>query len=84
MKQVLWGLGDHYDIKMLNHLMLIRVAHLCPDVIIQCKCCVDFGRHCVRFGKGCLGLWKEVQLGAPHRHQAVASLGYYGVVLDRI
>ena len=36
MKQVLKGLSDHYDIKMLTHLMLIRVVHLCPDVILQC------------------------------------------------
>lgn len=29
------GLKDHYDIKMLTYLMLIRLAHLCPNALLQ-------------------------------------------------
>ena len=29
------GLKDHYDIKMLTYLMLIRLAHLCPSAMLQ-------------------------------------------------
>ncbi|KXJ17183.1 Cullin-associated NEDD8-dissociated protein 1 [Exaiptasia diaphana] len=29
------GLKDHYDIKMLTFLMLVRLASLCPNVVLQ-------------------------------------------------
>ncbi|KAF2360885.1 TATA-binding protein interacting (TIP20) [Trinorchestia longiramus] len=29
------GLRDHYDIKMLTYLMLTRLAHLCPQAVLQ-------------------------------------------------
>lgn len=29
------GLNDHYDIKMLTYLMLVRLSHLCPSAILQ-------------------------------------------------
>ncbi|XP_013401957.1 LOW QUALITY PROTEIN: cullin-associated NEDD8-dissociated protein 1-like [Lingula anatina] len=29
------GLKDHYDIKMLTYLMLIRLSHLCPSAVLQ-------------------------------------------------
>ncbi|XP_064651957.1 cullin-associated NEDD8-dissociated protein 1-like [Lineus longissimus] len=29
------GLKDHYDIKMLTYLMLVRLAHLCPNAMLQ-------------------------------------------------
>ncbi|KAK3870076.1 hypothetical protein Pcinc_024658 [Petrolisthes cinctipes] len=29
------GLKDHYDIKMLTYLMLTRLAHLCPQAVLQ-------------------------------------------------
>lgn len=29
------GLKDHYDIKMLTYLMLVRLAHLCPSAVLQ-------------------------------------------------
>ncbi|KAK3087101.1 hypothetical protein FSP39_001721 [Pinctada imbricata] len=29
------GLKDHYDIKMLTYLMLVRLAHLCPNAVLQ-------------------------------------------------
>ena len=29
------GLNDHYDIKMLTYLMLVRLAHLCPNAVLQ-------------------------------------------------
>ncbi|KAL7644980.1 UNVERIFIED_CONTAM: hypothetical protein RMT77_004797 [Armadillidium vulgare] len=29
------GLKDHYDIKMLTYLMLARLAHLCPQAVLQ-------------------------------------------------
>lgn len=31
------GLKDHYDIKMLTYLMLVRLAHLCPSAVLQSK-----------------------------------------------
>ena len=31
------GLNDHYDIKMLTYLMLVRLAHLCPNAVLQRK-----------------------------------------------
>ncbi|CAB4029504.1 cullin-associated NEDD8-dissociated 1, partial, partial [Paramuricea clavata] len=29
------GLKDHYDIKMLTYLMLVRLANLCPNAVLQ-------------------------------------------------
>ena len=29
------GLNDHYDIKMLTYLMAVRLAHLCPNAVLQ-------------------------------------------------
>ncbi|XP_071111936.1 cullin-associated NEDD8-dissociated protein 1-like [Haliotis cracherodii] len=29
------GLKDHYDIKMLTYLMLVRLSHLCPNAVLQ-------------------------------------------------
>lgn len=29
------GLKDHYDIKMLTYLMLVRLAHLCSSAVLQ-------------------------------------------------
>uniref|UniRef100_A0A2C9JF10 TATA-binding protein interacting (TIP20) domain-containing protein n=1 Tax=Biomphalaria glabrata TaxID=6526 RepID=A0A2C9JF10_BIOGL len=29
------GLKDHYDIKMLTYLMLVRLSHLCPSAVLQ-------------------------------------------------
>lgn len=29
------GLNDHYDIKMLTYLMIARLAHLCPNAVLQ-------------------------------------------------
>lgn len=29
------GLKDHYDIKMLTYLMLVRLSHLCPSAMLQ-------------------------------------------------
>ena len=29
------GLHDHYDIKMLTYLMLVRLAHLSPNAVLQ-------------------------------------------------
>lgn len=29
------GLRDHYDIKMLTYLMLVRLASLCPSAVLQ-------------------------------------------------
>ncbi|KAK2158819.1 hypothetical protein LSH36_163g01004 [Paralvinella palmiformis] len=29
------GLNDHYDIKMLTYLMLVRLANLCPNAVLQ-------------------------------------------------
>ncbi|GAB1606379.1 cullin-associated NEDD8-dissociated protein 1 [Argonauta hians] len=29
------GLKDHYDIKMLTYLILVRLAHLCPNTVLQ-------------------------------------------------
>ena len=26
---------DHYDIKMLTYLMAVRLAHLCPNAVLQ-------------------------------------------------
>ena len=31
------GLKDHYDIKMLTYLMLVRLSHLCPSAVLQSK-----------------------------------------------
>lgn len=31
------GLRDHYDIKMLTYLMLVRLASLCPSAVLQSK-----------------------------------------------
>lgn len=31
------GLKDHYDIKMLTYLMLVRLSHLCPNAVLQSK-----------------------------------------------
>ncbi|KAL8589568.1 Cullin-associated NEDD8-dissociated protein 1 [Nucella lapillus] len=30
------GLKDHYDIKMLTYLMLVRLSNLCPNAVLQC------------------------------------------------
>ena len=35
LKHVEDGLNDHYDIKMLTYLMLIRLSHLCPSAVLQ-------------------------------------------------
>ena len=35
------GLKDHYDIKMLTYLMLVRLSHLCPSAVLQSKYCND-------------------------------------------
>lgn len=35
LEQVEGGLRDHYDIKMLTYLMLARLAHLCPQAVLQ-------------------------------------------------
>ena len=32
------GLKDHYDIKMLTYLMLVRLANLCPNAVLQREC----------------------------------------------
>ncbi len=32
------GLRDHYDIKMLTHLMVTRLAQLAPSAVLQSKC----------------------------------------------
>jgi len=32
------GLRDHYDVKMLTYLMLVRLAHLTPGPVLQSKC----------------------------------------------
>lgn len=37
LKHVEEGLNDHYDIKMLTYLMLVRLAHLCPSAVLQRK-----------------------------------------------
>jgi len=37
LKHVEDGLNDHYDIKMLTYLMLVRLAHLCPSAVLQRK-----------------------------------------------
>ena len=37
LKHVEDGLNDHYDIKMLTYLMLVRLAHLCPNAVLQRK-----------------------------------------------
>ena len=37
LKHVEDGLNDHYDIKMLTYLMLVRLAHICPDAVLQRK-----------------------------------------------
>jgi len=39
LKHVEDGLNDHYDIKMLTYLMLVRLAHLCPSAVLQRKFC---------------------------------------------
>ena len=31
------GLKDHYDIKMLTYLMLVRLSTLCPSAVLQSK-----------------------------------------------
>ena len=31
------GLKDHYDIKMLTYLMLVRLSNLCPNALLQSK-----------------------------------------------
>ena len=31
------GLKDHYDIKMLTYLMLVRLSTLCPNALLQSK-----------------------------------------------
>ncbi len=31
------GLRDHYDIKMLTYLMLVRLSTLCPSAVLQRK-----------------------------------------------
>ena len=31
------GLKDHYDIKMLTYLMLVRLSNLCPSAVLQSK-----------------------------------------------
>lgn len=35
LEHVIDGLGDHYDIKTLAYLMTARLAHLCPDAVLQ-------------------------------------------------
>lgn len=35
LKHVEDGLNDHYDIKMLTYLMLVRLADLCPSAVLQ-------------------------------------------------
>jgi len=35
LKHVEDGLNDHYDIKMLTYLMLVRLAYLCPSAVLQ-------------------------------------------------
>jgi len=35
LKHVEDGLTDHYDIKMLTYLMLVRLANLCPNAVLQ-------------------------------------------------
>lgn len=37
LKHVEDGLNDHYDIKMLTYLMLVRLADLCPSAVLQRK-----------------------------------------------
>lgn len=32
------GLKDHYDIKMLTYLMLVRLSNLCPNAVLQREC----------------------------------------------
>lgn len=46
------GLKDHYDIKMLTYLMLVRLAHLCPSAVLQRKCMCLRAHACVCFGDG--------------------------------
>lgn len=40
------GLNDHYDIKMLTYLMVIRLAHLAPSAVIQRKCLLTVFGDC--------------------------------------
>ena len=46
------GLKDHYDIKMLTYLMLVRLANLCPNAVLQrewmcvCVCVCVCGGGC--------------------------------------
>jgi cullin-associated NEDD8-dissociated protein 1 len=35
LKHVEDGLNDHYDIKMLTYLMLVRLSHLCPSAVLH-------------------------------------------------
>lgn len=41
------GLRDHYDIKMLTYLMVSRLAHLCPTIVLQSKCKMKFNNSCI-------------------------------------
>jgi cullin-associated NEDD8-dissociated protein 1 len=36
------GLRDHYDIKMLTYLMLVRLSTLCPSAVLQRKSHVNY------------------------------------------
>lgn len=46
LKHVEDGLNDHYDIKMLTYLMLVRLADLCPSAVLQRKSSQVLFRHC--------------------------------------
>ena len=37
LKHIENGLNDHYDIKMLTYLMLVRLSYLCPSALLECK-----------------------------------------------
>lgn len=48
------GLKDHYDIKMLTYLMLVRLSTLCPNALLQSKFFL--------FKKGFLGIFLNLIL----------------------
>lgn len=40
------GLKDHYDIKMLTYLMLVRLSHLCPSAVLNREYPILFHESC--------------------------------------
>lgn len=43
------GLKDHYDIKMLTYLMLVRLASLSPSAVLQSECIKHFRKLVLMF-----------------------------------